>query len=176
MVGSSINRPSNDNAWNYFRLVPAVQQNVQYKPLGNNTFELVYLSTLPTLNMSNSEDPPGSFHSSDIVTPHPTIPNAWKYVGRIDDRISLSTGEKVLPLPMEGRVRQEAFVREAVVFGIDKSIPGLLVFKADAAREMSDEQFISAIWSAIRLATGWIGRSTGLCQESAMAFIGNRLT
>jgi nucleoside-diphosphate-sugar epimerase len=169
MVGSSINRPPNDNAWNYFRLVPAVQQNVQYKPLGNNTFELVYLSTLPTLNMFNSDDPPGSFHSSDIVTPHPTIPNAWKYVGRIDDRISLSTGEKVLPLPMEGRVRQEAFVREAVVFGIDRSVPGLLVFKADAAREMSDEQFISAIWSAIKAANakaeafGRIGREMVVC-------------
>jgi hypothetical protein len=31
-------------------------------------------------------------------------------------------------------------------------------------------------FTGFRLATGWIGRSTGLCQESAMAFIGNRLT
>lgn len=147
-----MNRPSGDLAWDYIRLVPAIQQHTRYKSLGNNTFEFVYLGTLPTLNMSNSNDPPGSFHSSDIFTPHPSIPHAWKYVGRIDDRVTLSTGEKVLPLPMEGRVREEALVREAVVFGIDRAIPGLLLFRSEGASDMSDDDLVETTWPAVEAA------------------------
>lgn len=60
-------------------------------------------------------------------------------------------------------------MREAVVFGIDRFIPGLLVFKADAARDMPDEQSLSAIWSAIHAANataetfGPIGREMVVC-------------
>lgn len=147
-----MNRPAGDKAWDYIRLPPHIQQNTYYKPLGNNTFEFVFLSTLPTLNLSNSDDPPGSFHSSDIFTPHSTIPHAWKFLGRTDDRVTLSNGEKVLPLPIEGRVREEALVKDAVVFGIGRSLPGLLLFRADAAADMDDESFIEAVWPAVEAA------------------------
>jgi len=152
LVGTSMNRPEGDKAWDYIRLPPHIQQNTYYKPLGSNTFEFVFLSTLPTLNLSNSDDPPGSFHSSDIFTPHSTIPHAWKFLGRTDDRVTLSNGEKVLPLPIEGRVREEALVKDAVVFGIGRALPGLLLFRADAAAEMNDQHFIEAVWPAIEAA------------------------
>ena len=113
-------------------------------------FEFVFLHGSPNLVVSNSENPPNSFHSRDLFTPHPTIQHAWKYLGRLDDRVTLSNGEKVLPLPIEGRVRQDALVREAVVFGVGRSIPGLLVFRAEAAKNMSDTDYIDAIWPAIR--------------------------
>lgn len=93
---------------------------------------------------SNSDDPPESYHSKDLFRPHPSIPNAWKYLGRLDDRITLVNGEKVLPLPIEGRIRGEALVKEAVVFGVARSIPGLLAFRAESVRDMSDVEFISA--------------------------------
>lgn len=101
---------------------------------------------------SNSDDPPESYHSKDLFRPHPSIPNAWKYLGRLDDRITLVNGEKVLPLPIEGRIREEALVKEAVVFGVARSIPGLLAFRAEAAKDMSDVEFISAIWPAVEAA------------------------
>ena len=147
-----MNRPAGDKAWDYIRLPPHIQQNTYYNLLGDNTFEFVFLSTLPTLNLSNSDDPPGSFHSSDIFTPHPIIPHAWKFLGRTDDRVTLSNGEKVLPLPIEGRVREEALVKDAVVFGIGRALPGLLLFRADAAADMDDEHFIDAVWPAVTAA------------------------
>lgn len=61
-------------------------------------------------------------------------------------------GEKVLPLPIEGHIRGEALVKEAVVFGVARSIPGLLAFRAESARDMSDVEFISAIWPAVEAA------------------------
>lgn len=147
-----MNRPPDDLAWDYIRLSPSIIANTHYKPLGSNTFEFVYLCTLPTLNVSNSADPPGSFHSSDIFTPHASIPHAWKFLGRADDRVTLSTGEKVLPLLMEGRVKEEPLVREAVVFGIDRALPGLLLFRSDAATTLAEEEFLHAVWPAIQAA------------------------
>ncbi|KUL83693.1 hypothetical protein ZTR_07474 [Talaromyces verruculosus] len=88
-----------------------------------------------------------SWHSKDVFTPHPTIPDVWKYVTRLDDRVTLSNGEKVLPLPIEGRIRQDSLVREAVIVGVDRALPELLVFRA--SDDMSDEEFLNAIWPSI---------------------------
>ena len=104
----------------------------------------------PALSASNSDDPaPGSWHSKDIFTPHPSIPDLWKYVTRIDDRVTLVNGEKVVPLPIEGRMREDELVREAAVIGVDQPIPGLLIFRAKRADHMSDEAYINAIWPSV---------------------------
>lgn len=119
-------------------------------PLGDNLYECVYLKGHPALSTSNSDTPaPGSWHSKDVFIPHPTIPDVWKYVTRIDDRVTLVNGEKVLPLPIEGRIREDELVREAVVVGVDQSIPGLLVFRAEGADHMSEEAYLDAIWPSV---------------------------
>lgn len=83
----------------------------------DNLHEAIVLHGHSGLAMTNSDDPPNSYHTSDLFIPHPTIPDAWKFVGRMDDRVTLLNGEKVLPLPIEGRIRGHEFVKEAVVFG-----------------------------------------------------------
>ena len=93
-------------------------KNIYPKPIAADTFEFVFLKDHPGRIVSNSDDPPKSFHSRDIFTPHKTITGAWKYLGRLDDRITLMNGEKVLPLPIEGSVRRHKLGREAVVFGL----------------------------------------------------------
>ena len=97
-------------------------------------------------------EPPGSYHSKDIFTPHPEISNAWKHVGRIDDRITLLNGEKFLPLAIERRVGDRSLVKAAIVFGILRPVPGILVIRAEAARVMSDDEFITAIYPSIESA------------------------
>ena len=58
----------------------------------------------------------------------------------------------MLPLPMEGRIRQDPLVRESVIFGTGKSIPGLLAFRNDDSANMSDAEFIEKIWPTIQSA------------------------
>ena len=113
--------------------------------------------------VSNSDYPPNSFHSADLFTPHPVLKNRWKFVGRIDDRITLLNGEKVLPLESEGRIRQEALVKEAVMFGIDRAVPGLLVWKAEAAEGLEDEELVERIWPAVEEANA---KAEGFAQIS----------
>ncbi|KAF2087179.1 putative NRPS-like enzyme [Saccharata proteae CBS 121410] len=149
-VGDSIQRAEGDDAWNYIRIYENIRPFVYMKPVGDNTYESVYLHGHPALLVSNSDDPPMSYHSKDLFTPHPTLPDRWKYVSRDDDRITLLNGEKVMPLTMEGRIREDPLVRDAVMFGIDKPLPGILIFQAAAAGGMSDDEYLSEIWPAIQ--------------------------
>ena len=150
-LGTSFGRPPGDDTWDYIRIPPPVVKYIWMKPLGDGTYECIYLNGLPALVASNSDDPPKSFHSKDIFLKHPKI-DAWKHIGRLDDRLTLINGEKVLPLPMEGTIRQHPHVRESVVFGAGKSIPGVLAFRNDGSKYMTDDEFINAIWPAVEKA------------------------
>lgn len=163
MLFSSLTRPNGDNAWNYLRVSPHVIPYLYMKSAGNNIYECVILDGFQNKIVSNSNDPPNSFHSKDLFTPHPTIPNAWKFFGRTDDRVNLLNGEKVLPLSIEGRIRQNSLVREAIVFGNGKHVPGLLLFRAKIAAELSDKEFIDQVWPTIQDANS---RAEGFSQIS----------
>ena len=151
LLGTSFNRPPGDNAWDYIRIPPPIAKYTWMKPLEDDEYECVSLHGLPMLVVSNSDDPPKSFHSRDIFVKHREF-EAWKHIGRLDDRITLINGEKVLPVPMEGRIRQHALIRECCIFGTGESIPGIFVFRNDASRNMSDQEFVEAIWPTIQSA------------------------
>jgi nucleoside-diphosphate-sugar epimerase/acyl carrier protein len=145
-------RSQDDKAWNYVRPVNDISPYLYFKPNGDDLFELVVLDGWKSKVASNSDDPPNSFHTSDLFTPHPTIPNAWKYISRSDDRITLVNGEKVLPVPFENQLRKDPLIREALLFGVGKALPGLLIVPSEKAMQMTSKQLIDAIWPTIALA------------------------
>lgn len=142
-------RPKGDTAWNYLRILPQVKEWVLMDEIAPGIHECVALDGLRSKSTINSQNPPNSFRTSDLFTPHSTITDGWKFVSRLDDRLTLVNGEKVLPIPIEGRIRQEALVKEAVVFGDGKSLPGLIIVKADQAAHLDDATFMGQIWPAI---------------------------
>ena len=73
-------------------------------------------------------------------------------MSRLDDRINLANGEKVLPLPIEGRIKQHRLVHDAVLVGVGKVAPGLLIVQADLpeVKQLSEAQYISSIWPSIQ--------------------------
>ncbi|KAK3176554.1 putative secondary metabolism biosynthetic enzyme [Lepraria neglecta] len=119
------------------------------KPLAGGMYELVILDGLKSKTAFNSNDPPNSFHTHDMFVPHPSIPGSWKHVGRLDDCVTLMTGEKVLPMPIENRIRQDSRVKEAVVIGVGRAFPGLLVFKSEEAENPSELDYREAVWTAV---------------------------
>ncbi|KAI4098391.1 MAG: hypothetical protein LQ339_006446 [Xanthoria mediterranea] len=151
LAGDTMRRAPGDDSWDYIRIYANIRQHMYMNPLGDGLFEFVYLKGHPALStLELSDDPtPGSWHSKDVFTPHPTILDAWKYVTRLDDRVTLINGEKVLPLPIEGRLREDPLVREAAVVGIDRSIPGMLVFRAPGTDGLSEEAYLDAIWPSV---------------------------
>ncbi|KAJ5960817.1 AMP-dependent synthetase/ligase [Penicillium vulpinum] len=154
LVAESISRPKGDPYWNYLKFFDNIRSYVWMKPIpeSESLFECVYLAGHPALTTSNSNEPPGSFHSKDVFIPHPTISERWKYISRLDDRINLVNGEKVLPLPIEGHIKQHPFIHDAVVVGVGKAAPGLLILRADEpeANRLSDDEYLHAIWPTIQ--------------------------
>ncbi|KAI1376193.1 L-aminoadipate-semialdehyde dehydrogenase [Hypoxylon crocopeplum] len=142
-------RDHEDKAWNYVRPFPKVAPYLLFEPIGGGLYECVVLDGLPTKVCSNSDDPPNSFHTRDTFVPHPSIPNAWKYIGRLDDRVTLVNGEKVLPIPFEHRLRNNEYVEEALIFGVGKAFPGLLVFPSKKAQGMSKDDLLSVLQPVI---------------------------
>ncbi|KAJ0424951.1 NRPS-like enzyme [Aspergillus carlsbadensis] len=149
LVAESISRPAGDPYWNYLRFFDNIRPYIWMKPIGQDLYEAVYLSGHPALTSSNSDEPPGSYHSRDVFSPHPSIADRWKYISRLDDRITLMNGEKVLPLPIEGSIKQSPFIEEAVVVGVDRAVPGLLVFRSEGAQIFSDEEYLNLIWPTV---------------------------
>ncbi|KAH9213651.1 hypothetical protein DL95DRAFT_366668, partial [Leptodontidium sp. 2 PMI_412] len=121
-------RQPGDRAWDYVRLPPAFKQFVRFEPKGAEVYELVALEGLPSKVASNRAD--GSYATKDLFTPHPSIPDAWKYLARSDDTIVLMNGEKVTPIAFEQSVRDSKYISEAVVFGSGKARIGMLIIPA----------------------------------------------
>ncbi|CAK7236690.1 putative NRPS-like protein biosynthetic cluster [Sporothrix eucalyptigena] len=136
---TSFRDPATDKDWAYMRPVPTAKPFLRMVPVntgdnnGASTYECVVLDGLPSKVLSNSDEPPNSFHTRDLFAAHPTRPDAWKYLGRIDDRVTLVNGEKVLPIPYEHQIRQHDLVRECVVFGVGRAVPGIMIVPSDKA-------------------------------------------
>ncbi|KAH9832694.1 Acetyl CoA synthetase-like protein [Teratosphaeria destructans] len=154
-------RSPGDTEWAYMRLWPPVADHVLMDEISPGVFEAVALDGLPSKGPSNSnppysaKNPANSFRTADLFSRHPDPKksNYYKYLSRLDDRITLVMGEKVLPLPMEGRIRQEDIVREAVVFGYQQAVPGVLIFRPpEHGRDLTDEAYVDAVWPAIEAA------------------------
>ena len=107
----------------------------------------------------------------DIVSPHPTREGLWRIVGRVDDQIMHSTGEKTNPGPLgkqykcklllslsytpwtilEPMLMSDPHVSGAVMFGRSRFNVGVLVCPKEAyAFDHNDEsqlsEFRSLIW------------------------------
>ncbi|KAK5788766.1 hypothetical protein VI817_009724 [Penicillium citrinum] len=154
-------RPPHDNDWQYMRLHRPVADHTLMDEISPGVFECVALDGLPSKGPSNSKppfsskNPENSFRTSDLFTRHPDPKktNYYKYLSRLDDRITLVNGEKVLPIPIEGRIREEELVGECVVFGYQRTVPGALIFRApEKAAHLNNEQFLEIIWPAVEAA------------------------
>lgn len=53
--------------------------------------------------------------------------------------MTLVNGEKVLSIPYEHQIRQHDLVRECVVFGVDRAVPGIMVIPSDKGALLASE-------------------------------------
>lgn len=141
-------RPRDDRGWDYLRPSEAVKRFLRFEERSLGIFELICLDGWPSKVAYNRPD--GSYATKDLFSKHPDV-EAYKYYARLDDTIVLVNGEKVNPLDMEGRVRQNDAVSEAVVFGSGKPCIGLIIIRADAS-DISDEEVVQAVWPSIEKA------------------------
>lgn len=88
-----------DKGWNWLRCEGLAAQYVVAEPRGGDTYELVVLDGYPPKIMSNRDD--GSYATKDLFVRHPTERTWYKYIGRLDDTLTQTLGEKTNPVPIE---------------------------------------------------------------------------
>ena len=94
------------------------------------------------------------YHSNDLFTPHPTERNHWSYVGRRDDIIVFSSGEKLNPVTMEGIITSGSpDVRGCLVVGQGMFQSALLIEAKDPpTTEAQRRSLLENTWSVVQLA------------------------
>ena len=99
---SSHREYSKDKEWEYLRSASSGEF-LQFEAREDGLSELVVHQGWPHLAKRNRED--GSYATSDLFMPHPSIPDAWRYHSRSDSQLTLITGKKFDPAPLEDAIK-----------------------------------------------------------------------
>ncbi|KAK7031412.1 L-aminoadipate-semialdehyde dehydrogenase [Favolaschia claudopus] len=137
-----------DKDWNWLRARGFILDYLVMEPRGDNTFEAVVKDGYPPKIETNRPD--GSYATKDLFLRHPDHENWYKYIGRLDDTLVQTLGEKTNPVPMELAIRGNSpYVAEAIVFGAGRPQTGCLILPSDLAKDFSDAELIEKIWPVI---------------------------
>ena len=134
-----------DKEWQYLRNNTSL--GVKFEPQEDGLAELVILPSWPHMAKRNRDD--GSYATADLFAPHPTIPNAWKYHSRADSQLTLITGKKFDPAPLEDAIATSPLLKDVLIFGNGQQLPGALLFRAADLANMANDELLSAIWPSI---------------------------
>ena len=136
---------STDKEWQYLR--SDASPSLKFEQQEDGLAELVILSFWPHMAKRNRED--GSYATADLFAPHPTIPNAWKYHSRADSQLTLITGKKFDPAPLEDAISTSPLLDDVLIFGNGQQIPGALLFRNASSYDMTKDELLSAVWPSI---------------------------
>lgn len=91
----------------------------------------------------------------DLYARHPSKPDHWRCIGRNDDVLVLSNGEKLNPVDTEGRIANaHPSVTGALVIGQGRFAPGLLLEVRDVntSDPLESAQLIAKMWPLVQAA------------------------
>ena len=91
----------------------------------------------------------------DLYVRHPTKSDHWRCIGRNDDVIVLSNGEKLNPVDTESRVvNSHSKITAALVIGHGRFAPGLLleVRDVDVKDPLQRASLVDEIWPSVQVA------------------------
>jgi thioester reductase-like protein/acyl-CoA synthetase (AMP-forming)/AMP-acid ligase II len=92
-----------------------------------------------------------AYETKDLFTKHPTLPDTWSHVGRVDDIIVFLNGEKTNPITFQDRAARHPEVRAALVVGHQRQEAALLVEPVDGQLlcEADRQALIERIWPTV---------------------------
>ena len=115
--------------WVYFHFDPNMK-GIQFREYSDGVYEQFFVrdpSTDPYYAIWYTFPDRNEIATQDLFSKHPSKPNLWKYVGRSDDLLVFSNGEKYNPTAAEGMLRSHPQVKGAVVVGHARFQPAALI-------------------------------------------------
>jgi thioester reductase-like protein len=143
-------RPEDPEDWEYLEYHPVA--GVEMRPREEGLFEAVVARNPETIQFQSTfcTFPDAQEYAiGDLYEPHPTKPTLYRLVGRNDDVIVLSNGEKVIPTYMEQLITAHPDVVGALYGGQGKFQPIVIIQPTPEAQKLSNEQKIDQIWDTI---------------------------
>lgn len=93
------------------------------------------------------------WRSKDLFSKHPTKAGLWRYRGRIDDMLVLSSGANVNPLFMEGVLMTHPKVVSALLTGAGRAETAWLIEVCEPPQSLEEhESLIEELWPTIEIA------------------------
>ncbi|KAF8151165.1 hypothetical protein K438DRAFT_1988314 [Mycena galopus ATCC 62051] len=111
--------------WGWFRISDRL--NVRWVPQGDGTFECQILTSETWVPMVQNLENPTGYATSDLCVNHPKKKHLWRLVGRLDDTIVHTSGEKTVPAPLENTITGSPLVTAAIAFGHERAQTGILI-------------------------------------------------
>lgn len=132
-----------DKEWQYLRVSENSTQ-LEFEPRAEGLHELVIKAQWPHMAKRNRED--GSYATSDLFEKHPKIQNGYRYHSRADAQLTLITGKKFDPSPIEAAiVSKSSMLCDVLVFGEGKQYPGALLFRSKEAKDTTDANILNDV-------------------------------
>lgn len=156
----------NDKGWNWLRAEGPITEYLRMEPQGSSTFELVVADGWPAKIMSNRPD--NSYATKDLFLQHPEHSDWFKYVGRLDDTLTQTLGEKTNPVPIELAIRGNSpLVQECIVFGDGRPQTGALILPSEQVAVLAQDKqaYLDTIWSVIEEANSKAPSHSRLIRE-----------
>ncbi|CAD0096493.1 unnamed protein product, partial [Aureobasidium mustum] len=135
-----------DKEWQYLRSNAGAEY-LTFEKNEDGLAELVIKPGWPHMAKKNRDD--GSFATADLFAPHDSISNAWRYHSRADSQLTLITGKKFDPAPLEGAIATADLLDDVLIFGNAQPFPGALLFRSETARDIPDHDLVQKVWPAI---------------------------
>ncbi|KAF2769914.1 acetyl-CoA synthetase-like protein [Teratosphaeria nubilosa] len=138
-----------DKEWQYLRVASGAEEYVGFEAQADDgsLSELIVQPGWPHMAKRNRED--GSYATSDLFAKHETLPNAWRYHSRADSQLTLITGKKFDPAPLEASIATSNLLSDVLIFGTGRPYPGALIFRSPEARRMSDAELLEQAWPIV---------------------------
>ncbi|CAK5283812.1 unnamed protein product [Mycena citricolor] len=140
--------------WAWFKFAETAK--LRWVPEGDvNTFELQFLSgdgLHPAVE--NLPDVQG-YSTKDLFERHPTRPDLYRVVGRLDDVLIMANGEKTVPGPMEDIMLSSPHVSGAVMFGRERNQVGVLIepsagYEVNTTDTAEVAKFRNLVWEKVQ--------------------------
>ncbi|PGH13106.1 hypothetical protein AJ80_06478 [Polytolypa hystricis UAMH7299] len=150
MIGSLRTQERED--WGYFEWNPFYPTDMQ--DAGDGSFELVIprTETRAVHGVFHTYPDIQEYRTGDIFVPHAEKPDLWKYIGRRDDIIVLSNGEKFNPTSMETAIHGHPLISKAIVVGQGRFQTGLLCEPDWNNWKGEERDFVEEIWPTVQKA------------------------
>ena len=134
-----------DAEWQYLRSHES--PHLKFEERQEGLKELIVLPTWPHIAKPNRAD--GSYATSDLFEAHPSIRNAYRYSSRADSQLTLVTGKKFDPEPIEAAIATSSLADDVLVFGNGRPYPGALIFRSPASADLEGGDLLNALWPSI---------------------------